>query len=40
MERGLLEGTIYTLRLGTRLLQEQLNRDPRGIEGIGMIYKL
>ena len=33
-------GTICTLHLGTRLLQEQLNRDLGEIEGIATIYKL
>ena len=40
LERRLLLGTICTLHLKIRLLQEQLNRDLGGIGGIVMVYKL
>ena len=40
MVRRLLVGTICTLHLRTRLLQEQLNRYLREIGGIVMVYKL
>ena len=40
LKKRRLLGTICTLRLGTRLLQEQLNRDLEEIEDIAMVYKL
>jgi hypothetical protein len=40
MEKRLLMGAICTLHLGTRFLQEQLNRHLGEIGGIVMIYKL
>jgi hypothetical protein len=40
MEKRPLVGTICTLHLGTRMLQEQLYRDLGETGGIVMLYKL